>query len=135
MNSSRANAEIASQLLATPPGEFDGKVLAERWLTEDFTLHYPGSAPIPFARLWQGRQGFVDFMACIAQELNIERMDIGPCEGAGDHVYVSGTTFAKAIRTGKAYQSAWLLVWTFRDGKIANMVEYHDTQAIAKAFC
>lgn len=134
MSSSQSNVEIASQLLSTPPEQFDAKVLAERWLTDDFTLRYPGNDPIPFAKLWHGRAGFEDFMNTIYGAVNIERMDIGPCEGGGDSVFVSGTTYGKVIKTGKSYRSEWLLVWTFRDGRIAKMVEYHDTQAIAAAF-
>lgn len=52
---------------------------------------------------------------------------------SGDMVFVLGHYAARNRQTGKSYESDWIHVHTFRDGKIAAFREFLDTAAEAEA--
>lgn len=52
----------------------------------------------------------------------------------GDKVVVLGTMSATVKDTGRDYKSDWAHIFTVRDGKITNFLEFFDTAAISKAF-
>jgi ketosteroid isomerase-like protein len=135
MNRPASNVELARELLSGPlPNAAGMEAFAAKWFADSITLSYPGAAPIPVAGTWKGWRGFADFMTAFHQAIQTERMEVVSIDGAGDKVFVSGFTRGRVKRTGRAYASNWLLVWTIRDRKIVQMTEYHDTQAIASAF-
>jgi ketosteroid isomerase-like protein len=135
MSNTASNVEIVRKLLSGPPPDAAGMAaFAEQWLHADIVLSYPGASPIPFAGEWRSRHGVADFMTIFHEQIEIEQMQTVAFDGAGNDVFVRGMTRGRVRRTGKSYQSHWLLIWTVRDGKVARMTEYHDTQAIANAF-
>ena len=52
---------------------------------------------------------------------------------SGDTVVAIGSYAATARATGKPMTSDWVMVWKFRNGKLAYFREYTDTQALAAA--
>ena len=136
MNSRASNVELVHQLLAGGVPDAAGMhAFAAQWLDSSVTLDYPGSPPIPYAGCWRGWKGFADFMSVFHDAVETQRLDILSVDGGGaDVVFVRGMTRGKVRRTGKSYTSNWLLIWTLKEGKVMQMVEYHDTQAIANAF-
>lgn len=135
MSSVVSNVDLVRQILSGPPPDAKGmSAFAAQWLDPAITLEYPGKAPIPFAGKWRGYRGVADFMSSFHQEVETLSMDVTGIEGVGEDVFVRGVTHARARRTGRSYVSAWLLVWTVKEQRIARMTEYHDTQAIAGAF-
>ncbi len=52
----------------------------------------------------------------------------------GDKVVVEGSNRGTARSTGKCYEHQWVMVFTFRSGKIAGMNHYYDTADIEPAF-
>jgi uncharacterized protein len=52
----------------------------------------------------------------------------------GDRVLVLGWERAKIKATNRTYETDWIHVFTFRNGKASKFREYTDTQAIAVAY-
>jgi ketosteroid isomerase-like protein len=134
MSSSEDNVDLARRMLTTPLSADLLPAMAEAMLEEGVRLRYPGASPIPFAKVWEGRRGFLEFMNLFYSSVEVQSMQTLDFAGCGDEVFIRGTTTARVIATGKAYSSDWLLIWKFRSGKVADMWEYHDTQAMAEAF-
>jgi ketosteroid isomerase-like protein len=51
----------------------------------------------------------------------------------GDRVLVVGVATGKIYATNKPYKDEWVFDITVRDGKVARIREYIDTQALARA--
>jgi uncharacterized protein len=51
----------------------------------------------------------------------------------GDRVLVIGSATGKIKATNKPFKDAWVFAITVRSGKVANIREYIDTQALARA--
>ncbi len=51
----------------------------------------------------------------------------------GDRVMVIGFAKGKVIATNKTFEDHWVFAITVRDGKVTNIREYIDTQALARA--
>lgn len=51
----------------------------------------------------------------------------------GDRVMVVGVATGKIKATNKPYKDEWVFDMTVRDGKVARIQEYIDTQALARA--
>ena len=51
----------------------------------------------------------------------------------GDRVLVIGVATGKIYATNKPYKDEWVFDITVRDGKVAHIKEYIDTQALARA--
>ena len=51
----------------------------------------------------------------------------------GDRVLVVGFATGKIKATNKTFEDDWVFAITVRDGKLTNIREYVDTQALARA--
>ena len=51
----------------------------------------------------------------------------------GDRVLVVGVATGKIKATNKTFKDEWVFAITVRDGKLTNIREYIDTQALARA--
>ena len=51
----------------------------------------------------------------------------------GDRVLVVGVATGKIKATNRAFKDDWVFAITVRDGKVTNIKEYIDTQALARA--
>ncbi len=51
----------------------------------------------------------------------------------GDRVLVIGVATGKIYATNKPFRDEWVFDITVRDGKVTNIQEYIDTQALARA--
>jgi ketosteroid isomerase-like protein len=51
----------------------------------------------------------------------------------GDRVLVVGVATGKIKATNKPFKDDWVFEITVRDGKVTNIQEYIDTQALARA--
>jgi ketosteroid isomerase-like protein len=53
--------------------------------------------------------------------------------GQGDRVFVIGVATGRIKATNKQFKDEWVFDITVRDGKLTNIHEYIDTQALARA--
>jgi len=51
----------------------------------------------------------------------------------GDRVLVVGVAMGKIKATNRTFKDEWVFAITVRNGKLANIREYIDTQALARA--
>ncbi|MGF1428429.1 nuclear transport factor 2 family protein [Kitasatospora sp. LaBMicrA B282] len=106
----------------------DQQVIHDSW-AEDGSCWYAGRLPI--SGTWQGRDQVIDgFLATAFAHLD-PAAEIGlrvtNLFGEGEQVFVEWDSWATG-RTGRAYRQKNSGVFTVRDGRIATMREYADTQ-------
>ena len=53
---------------------------------------------------------------------------------AADNVIVFGRTQARVKITGRKFDSEWVHIFTFKDGKLERFQEFYDTAVIVEAF-
>ena len=87
----------------------------------------------PLAGTHRGHAGIADVLKKASEE--IETTYPGPPEfvAQGDRVLVIGVATGKIYATNKPCRDEWIFDITLRDGKVAHIKEYIDTQALARA--
>ncbi|MGW7254776.1 nuclear transport factor 2 family protein [Streptomyces sp. NPDC054834] len=97
----------------------------------DATWHYPGSLPI--SKVWHGRDEIIDeFLGSMGEVFvpgTLEIELVGTI-AEGERVVAEWTAKAETVYGG-TYDNRCLGIYTVRDGKIASVVEYADTQHVA----
>jgi len=103
-------------------------------LANDVVWVIPSMPNVPFAGTWRGRDQVQKFFRLV--EATQEVIEFTPCEviAQGDQVVVLGNFANRVKATGKISRSQWAQVWTIRDGQIASMLEFVDTNAVSSAF-
>ena len=99
---------------------------------EDAIWEYPGD--LPLSGTWRGRDAIVDdFLGSVGTALepgSTVALEVTSVLTAGDQVVAEWTSRATA-RGGAAYHNRNVGIFTVRDGKIAAVREYTDTQHAA----
>jgi uncharacterized protein (TIGR02246 family) len=99
---------------------------------EDATWDYPGETP--WSKVWHGRDTIVDeFLGGAGAKLVPATVVIALKHviADGDQVVAEWTSDAVTV-TGETYSNRCLGVFTVREGRIAAVREYADTQHIAR---
>jgi uncharacterized protein len=101
-------------------------------VTEDIEWIVPGE-DWPLAGTHRGHAGIADVLQKASGE--VETTYPAPPEfvAQGDRVLVIGVAAGKIKATNRAFKDEWVFDITIRDGKIAHIKEYIDTQALARA--
>jgi hypothetical protein len=100
---------------------------------EDATWRLDGELPI--SGTWEGREAILgEFLATAWSfyEPGSIRIEITSLLAEGDRVAMEWTSRARTVR-GEPYENHCIGVFTVRDGRIAGVREYMDTQYAAKA--
>ncbi|GHI06197.1 limonene-1,2-epoxide hydrolase [Streptomyces cellostaticus] len=100
-------------------------------LAADATWHYPGDLPI--SKVWHGRDRIInEFLGSMGPVLVPGTLEIELVStiAEGDRVVAEWTSKAKTVYGG-TYDNRCIGIYTVRDGKIASVVEYADTQHVA----
>src|ERR1035438_9686135 len=99
---------------------------------EDIEWIIPGE-DWPLAGTHRGHEGLADVLQKASEE--IETTYPAPPEfvAQGDRVLVVGVATGKIKATNKAFEDHWVFDITVRNGKLTNIREYIDTQALARA--
>ena len=87
----------------------------------------------PLAGTHRGHAELADVLQKASEE--VEMTYPGPPEfvAQGDRVLVVGVATGKIKATNKPFKDYWVFDITVRDGKVTNIREYIDTQALARA--
>jgi uncharacterized protein len=103
-------------------------------MTDDVELFIVGSAKIPWAGTWRGRQGAEQFIRAVVAAS--EPQDFTPDEfiAAGESVVVLGHSRVPIRATGRVVEDNWAEVWTLRAGKVNRYRAYSDTAALERGF-
>lgn len=97
---------------------------------EDIEWIIPGEN-WPLAGTYRGHTGLADLL----QKSEMLETSTEPREfvAQGDRVLVVGFASGKVIATNKKFKDDWVFAITVRNGKLTNIREYIDTQALARA--
>ena len=97
---------------------------------EDIEWIIPGK-DWPLAGTYRGHAGLADLLQKSGMlETSTEPREFVP---QGDRVIVAGFASGKVIATNKAFKDDWVFAITVQKGKLTNIREYIDTQALAQA--
>ncbi len=101
---------------------------------EDATWWLGGDMPL--SGTWRGRDAIVeDFLGSIPRLYQVDTIELTVTSliAEGDKVALEWTSRARTVK-GEPYENDCAGVFTVRDGRIAGVREYMDTQYAARAF-
>ena len=101
-------------------------------VAEDIEWIVPGE-DWPLAGTHRGHAGLTDVLQKASEEVETTYTEPPEFVAQGDRVLVVGVATGKIKATNKAFKDDWVFDITVRAGKVKNIREYIDTQALARA--
>ncbi|ESY86931.1 ketosteroid isomerase [Mesorhizobium sp. LNHC220B00] len=100
-------------------------------VAEDIEWIIPGE-DWPLAGTYRGHAGLANLLETASKSLETSTE---PREfiALGDRVFVVGSARGRIKATNKTFEDDWIFAITVRDGRLTNIREYVDTQALARA--
>ena len=99
---------------------------------EDIEWIIPGK-DWPLAGTRRGHAGLADLFQTHSEKVETSFMEAREFVAQGDRVLVIGFARGKILATNKTFEDDWIFAVTVRIGKLTNIREYIDTQALARA--
>ena len=87
----------------------------------------------PLAGTHRGHAGLADVLLKASEEIEMAYSEPPEFVAQGDRVLVIGVATGKIKATNKPFEDHWAFAITVRNGKLTNIREYIDTQALARA--
>jgi ketosteroid isomerase-like protein len=87
----------------------------------------------PLAGTHRGHAELAAVLKKASAEVQMKYPKLPEFVAQGDRVMVVGVATGKIYATNKPYKDEWVFDITIRDGKVARIQEYIDTQALAQA--
>jgi ketosteroid isomerase-like protein len=101
-------------------------------VAEDIEWIIPGE-DWSLAGTHRGYAGLADVLQKASEEVEMTYPKPPEFVAQGDRVLVLGVATGKIKATNKTFEDHWVFDITVRNGKLANVREYIDTQALARA--
>jgi uncharacterized protein len=118
---------IQQQYEAIARGDFDGFLDS---LAEDVDMEFVGSARVPFAGRYQGRDAAARAVRGNFALVEDQKPEIHSVIAQGDVVVVVAFERGRFRLTGRSYGVHWVQIFTFRDGKVARFRQICDSAAM-----
>ena len=99
---------------------------------EDIEWIIPGE-DWPLAGTHRGHAGLADLLKKASDTLETSYPEPPEFVAQGDRVLVVGFAKGRIIATNRTFEDDWVFAITVRNGKLTNIREYTDTQALARA--
>jgi ketosteroid isomerase-like protein len=99
---------------------------------EDIEWIIPG-VNWPLAATYRGHAGLADLLQKVSDMVETSSPEPLEFVAQGDRVLVVGFARGRIIATNKTFEDDWVFAITVRNGKLTNIREYIDTQALARA--
>jgi ketosteroid isomerase-like protein len=99
---------------------------------EDIEWIIPGE-DWPLAGTHRGRAGLADLLHKASGEMEISSPEPPEFVAQGDRVLVVGFATGKVKATNRTFEDYFVFAITVRNGRLTNIREYVDTQALARA--
>ena len=99
---------------------------------EDIEWIIPGE-DWPLAGTHRRHAGMTDVLQKASETLETSFPEPPEFVAQGDRVLVVGFAMGKIKATNKTFEDHWVFAITVRNGKVTNIREYVDTQALARA--
>lgn len=87
----------------------------------------------PLAGTYRGHAGLADLLHKACETMETSVMEFHAYVAQEDRVLVVGFAKGRIKATNKTWEDDWVFAITVRNGKLANIREYVDTQALARA--
>jgi ketosteroid isomerase-like protein len=87
----------------------------------------------PLAGTHRGHAGLAGVLQKASEEVEMTYPEPPEFVAQGDRVMVVGVATGKIKATNKTFEDHWVFDITVRNGKLTNIREYIDTQALARA--
>lgn len=101
-------------------------------VAEDIEWIIPGK-DWPLAGTHHGHAGLTEVLKKASDEVEMTSPTPPEFVAQEDRVLVIGSSNGKIKATNKAFKDDWIFAITVRNGKVTNIREYVDTQAMARA--
>ena len=101
-------------------------------VAEDIEWIIPGEG-WPLAGTHRGHAELAAVLKKASEEVETQYPKPPEFVAQGDRVMVVGVATGKIKATNRAFKDEWVFDITVRDGKVAHIQEYIDTQALARA--
>ena len=124
------NIQVVKRFLAALGGRDKQGLLALS--AEDIEWIIPGEG-WPLAGTYQGHAGLEDLLQRANETVETSYPEPPEFVAQGDRVLVVGFAKGRIIATNKTFEDDWVFAITVRNGKLTNIREYIDTQALARA--
>jgi len=128
--SSQENVQIVKDFFAAMGGYNKHDLLA--LVAEDIEWIIPGE-DWPLAGTHRGYAELAAVLQKASEEVETTYPEPPEFVAQGDRVLVVGVATGKIKATNKPFKDDWVFDITVRDGKVKNIREYIDTQALARA--
>jgi uncharacterized protein len=128
--STQENVQIVKDFFAAMGSYNEHDLLA--LVTEDIEWIIPGEG-WPLAGTYRGHAELAAVLKKASKEVEMKYPTPPEFVAQGDRVLVIGVATGKIYATNKPYRDEWVFDITIRDGKVAHIKEYIDTQALARA--
>ena len=99
---------------------------------EDIEWIIPGEDR-PLAGTRRGHAGLADLLQTASETMEISFMEPREFVAQGDRVLIVGFARGRIIATNRTFEDDWVFAITVRNGKLTNIREYIDTQALVRA--
>ena len=89
---------------------------------------------VPQAGVRHGKSGVGEFFQILGGSTEFTSFEPQEFIAGGDQVAVVGRYKATVKPTGKTVDSGWVMIFTFRNGKVVRFREYTDSAQLVKAY-
>ena len=124
------NIQIVKDFFAAMGRGYKARLLALS--AEDIEWIIPGVG-WPLAGTHRGHSGLEGLLQKASEAMETSFTKPPEFVAQGDRVMVIGVATGKIRATNKPWEDNWIFAITVRNGKLANIREYVDTQALARA--
>lgn len=126
----QANIQVVKDFFAAMGGGDRQGLLA--LCADDIEWIIPGEG-WPLAGTHRGHSGLADVLQKAGAEMEISSPQPPEFVAQGDRVLVVGFATGKVKATNRTFEDYFVFAITVRNGKLTNIREYVDTQALARA--
>ena len=128
--STQENVQIVKDFLAAMGSGDDQRLLS--LAAEDVEWIIPGE-DWPLAGTYRGHAGSADVLQKASEKVETSFPEPPEFVAQGDRVLAVGFATGKIKATNKTFEDHWVFAITVRNGKVAKIREYIDTQALVRA--
>ena len=128
--STQENVQIVKDFFAAMGGSDRQALLA--LAAEDIEWIIPGEG-WPLAGTHRGHAGLTALLQRASESVEISYPKPPEFVAQGDRVLVVGFARGRIKATNRTFEDDWVFAITVRNGKLTNIREYIDTQALARA--
>jgi uncharacterized protein len=123
------NVQIVKDFFAAMGGDKQGLLALA---AEDIEWIIPGE-DWPLAGTHRGHEGLTDLLQKVSDMVETSFTEPPEFVAQGDRVLVVGVARGRIKATNRTFEDHWVFAITVRNGKVTNIREYIDTQALARA--